>query len=357
MRLATIVLRRLVLPLVQPYRLSNKVLTEFRPIIAEILADDGGEGWGETIISAGYSIETPEAAWAHARTLADRLAGQDMAGARAALTPDAAAAPSIASIFHAALDMIERKTVLTTREAATIELLEPIQAKDLDALPAEIDALIGRGYRTLKVKVGFDVAADLARVRVMQRAAAGRAELRLDANQGYSAEQGRRFVGSLDPAGLQLFEQPCAKADWAANAAVAEVSKVPVMMDESIYGMADIDRAAQMRGVGFVKLKMKKMGSLDGLLAGLARIRRQGMRPVLGDGVATDISCWQEACAARAAIDNAGEMNGFLKLKTPLFANPMPVAGGAIRLPAGYWPEIDRDALEAHTVERVRAGA
>ena len=44
------------------------------------------------------------------------------------------------------------------------------------------------------------------------------------------------------------------------------------MMDESIYGLSDIDRAGRMKGVGFVKLKLKKFGSMDLLKDGLDRI-------------------------------------------------------------------------------------
>ena len=69
-----------------------------------------------------------------------------------------------------------------------------------------------------------------------------------------------------------------------------------------------------MPGVGFVKLKLKKLGGISRLIEGLERIRALGMEPVLGDGTATDIGDWLEACVARDTIRNAGEMNGYLKL-------------------------------------------
>ena len=166
-------------------------------------------------------------------------------------------------------------------------------------VPAEVEALLADGFRTLKVKVGFDVDADLRRLAAIQQASAGRATLRLDANQAFTREQGCAFATALDPAGIELFEQPCDKADWAANAAVAAVSRVPIMLDESIYGLADIDRAASIPGVGFIKLKLKKLGGISRLIEGLQRIRALGMEPVLGDGTATDIGDWLEACAAR----------------------------------------------------------
>jgi L-alanine-DL-glutamate epimerase-like enolase superfamily enzyme len=187
-------------------------------------------------------------------------------------------------------------------------------------------------------------------------AAQGRAIIRLDANRGFSREDGLSFARGLDPDGIELFEQPCASADWDANGAVATASRVPVMLDESIYGLGDIERARPMEGIGFVKLKLKKMGGLDDLRAGLARIRALGMEPVLGDGVAADLGCWMEACVARlghdGGITNAGEFNGFLKTKASLFANPMTFKDGTLHLPGDYRPEIDRDALTAHTRER-----
>ena len=42
-------------------------------------------------------------------------------------------------------------------------------------IAAEVDARLEEGFRTLKVKVGKDVDADLARVALVQEAAGGRA--------------------------------------------------------------------------------------------------------------------------------------------------------------------------------------
>lgn len=145
--------------------------------------------------------------------------------------------------------------------------------------------------------------------------------------------------------------------DWAANAAVAAVSRVPVMLDEAICGMADIERAATIPGVGFVKLKLKKLGSLARLEEGLQRISAFGMTPVLGDRVATGISCWMEGCVARGTITNAGEMNGYRKPRAGLFAEPLPLEDGAMVLRPGSMPAIDRESLAAHVVEECRHAA
>ena len=74
----------------------------------------------------------------------------------------------------------------------------------------------------------------------------------------------------------------------------------------------------------------------------------------LGNGVAGEIGCWMEACVAQRYIDNAGELNGFLKPVDRLFENPLPFDDGCIVMPKGYAPRIDRTALKRFCVRSER---
>ena len=158
----------------------------------------------------------------------------------------------------------------------------------------------------------------------------------------------------LDPAGIKLFEQPCPAEDWDANARVAGVSTVPVMLDEPICGLADIERAAGIPNVGFCKLKLKRFGGLDLLKEALDRVRQYGMEPVLGDGLSSELACWMEGGVAARTIRNAGEFNGFLKPKIRLFVEPLRFAEGALVIPPGFVPQIDAAVLVAHEIARER---
>ncbi len=150
--------------------------------------------------------------------------------------------------------------------------------------------------------------------------------------------------------GIALFEQPCAAGDWASHLAVARDCPLPLMLDESIYDEADIDRAAALSASRFVKVKLMKFVSLDRLAAAIERIRGHGIEPVLGNGVAGDIGCWMETCIAARHIGNAGEMNGWTKMRRSLLRNPLRIEQGAVQLPAGYRPQLDPDALDAQTL-------
>lgn len=353
-RIREVTLHHPKLPLIKPYRLSYKVHHAYEPFIAEIRDEDGRVGWADAIVSTGYTTETPEGAWRFLEHHAEAIVGMEPESAKGAVLDASKGNANAATILVAAIEMLEGSPILDVAEETRVPLLTPVSAVEPDQIREEVDRHVADGFPTLKIKVGFDVGDDLRRVAMIQEAAAGRATLRLDANRAYTREQGRRFAAALDPTDIELFEQPCAMDDWEANAAVAEVSMVPVMLDESIYDLPDIDRAATIPGVGFVKLKLKKLVSCERLKAGLERIRALGMEPVLGDGVGVELNCWMEACVGRLTIRNAGEMNGFLKPKDRLLANPLIFEKGSIVLPAGYVPELDMAALDAHLVRRRR---
>ena len=348
-RIDQVIVRQIGLPLTVPYKVSLLTIREFDPFLVEVRDGEGRSGFGEALIVPGYTSETVEGGWRTCCELADAISGRSVAQAMATARRAVAHSVGAASAVLAALDMLGDNDVLRPQRELSVPLLAPLNADEPAAMADEIERALASGFRTLKVKVGFDWQADLRRVQTVQSLVAGRARLRLDANQGYGAADGAAFASRLNPDGIELFEQPCHMDDWTANAAVARVSTAPVMLDESIYGLADIDRAATIDGVGFVKLKLKKIGSVDMLIDALARIRRHGMTPVLGDGVSLEVGCWAEACVAAQAIDNAGEMNGFLKVGTRLFENPLPFAEGAIRIPAGYRPRLDPTVLSACT--------
>ena len=349
-----IVLRQLRLPLIKPYRVSFRTYTEFEPIIVEMRDADGNAGWGEAYIPEGSTAETADGAWRFCKDFSARLLGASVDDAKALVDKQVSAAPFAACALLTALAVLERHPALAVDNEVRIPLLVPIAGGNTRDIETEVEMRLEQGYRTFKGKVGWNVDEDLARVAMIQAAARGRARITLDANRGYDEGQGCRFAASLDPAGIDLFEQPCEADAWDANAAVAHVSTVPLMLDESIRTDADIERAAAIAGIGLIKLKLKRVGGVDRALHAMALARQRGLGICLGDGVATELMCWVEACVSRGFLTRAGDMNGFLKPQARLLTNPLPFTDGSIVLRPGYWPEIDRAALRAHEVRRER---
>lgn len=351
--IAKMTIRRLDMPLVRPYRLSYRTFENFEPYLVEVTDSEGRSAFGDGHISPGSSEETRAGGWDFVTEQAQAAIGRDGAEVKAALLAVSDRSKVAATSFVTALEMLEGSAILNVDTDATLPLLAPVNATDPEGIAREIDAGVETGFRTFKVKVGKDVAADLARVRTTQEAAKDRATLRLDANRAFTRDQALQFAQGLDPTGIELFEQPCDADDWDANAAVAAVSPVPLMLDEPICSMADIERAGSIPGVGFCKLKLKRFVSLERLHEGLEAVRAHGMEPVLGDGLGSEIQSWLEACVARTTIRNAGEFNGFLKPRDRLFTTPLRFEGGAIHLEAGHRPSLDWTAIERLTAESV----
>ncbi len=349
--------RRLALPLSTPYHLSFGDVHAFDTVLVRLRDEDGREGLGDATVLTGYTDETIDGAWAGAQQWADALAGADEDAALQRLATLGDAEPFLATAFTTAIEMMRGSPWLAPARPVSVPVLGTINASEPQAMRAQIDALCAQGYRTLKIKVGTDADADAARIGAALAHVDGRAALRVDANQGYRPADAIRFAHAVPVQGIELFEQPCAAGDWAAHAQVAADCPLPLMLDESIYTEADIDRAADTRAARFVKVKLMKFVSLGRLAAAIGRIRARGMEPVLGNGVATEIGCWMEACVAVQGIRNAGEMNGWTKMARPLLREPLPLVDGAIRLEPGWQPVIDEQALAAATLARHRASA
>lgn len=335
---------RLQVPLTKPYRLAFGTVRHYDVILVTATDGAGRCGFGEATILTGYTDETIEDAWPLAREFATHLVNEAPQTRAASVRDLCGKYPFTATAFGTALEMLAAPERFDS-PAARVPLVGLADAQGQDALEVQVDALLGAGYRTIKIKVGFDVEADARYVSAVQRAAGGGARIRIDANQGYTAEQGVAFVRTLDPRDIELFEQPCAAGDWEAHLRVARAAGVPLMLDESIYGLEDIEKAATLECAQFIKVKLMKFGTLEALAAAIRRIRDLGMQPVLGNGVACDPGCWLEAVVAAAHIDNAGEMNGFLKTEVALLDDPLTFENGAITLRPGYRPGLDMDSV------------
>ncbi|GMQ75199.1 MAG: dipeptide epimerase [Gammaproteobacteria bacterium] len=352
--ISEIVLHRLRVPLTVPYKLSLVELRAFDTILVEVHGGDGRVGVGEATLLTGYTEESVARSWELACRLCRDMAGKSAGDVKRRAGEHAAQAAFTSTAITTAVEMLEASSWLRSGQRTEVPLLALLHGETEGELADEIRNHVQQGYATFKVKVGFHADTDLARVALIQKLVAGRGRIRLDANQGYSLADACRFASSLDPRGIELLEQTCRAGDWEAAAAVAKVSTVPMMLDESIYTLDDVERAAELGAAAYVKLKLMKVGGCEKLARALDRIRALGMTPVLGNGVACDIGCWMEARVAGELVDNAGEMNGFLKTEHSLLENPMPVESGAVVLDPDYWPRLDRGALERYAQATLR---
>src|ERR1700722_4213927 len=243
MKLAELTLRMVRVPLIRPYVLSYRTFTEFEPVIVEVRDADGRIGWGEGHISPGSSSETREGGWAFCREHAAAIIGKDTTQAKATIGPTLDPGKVAATPVLTASEMLEDHPLLRLDREVRLPLLTPFNSSARAEIAEEVDRRLEDCFRTFKIKVGKNADDDGRRVQLIQQAIGGRATMRLDANRAHGEGEARRFAAGLYRAGIELFEQPGDSENWDANARVAGVSPVPVMLDEPICALADVQRA------------------------------------------------------------------------------------------------------------------
>jgi L-alanine-DL-glutamate epimerase-like enolase superfamily enzyme len=142
-----------------------------------------------------------------------------------------------------------------------------------------------QGFRSFKVKVGQDRDRDLRALEAIHRATP-EATLRLDANGGFGARDAIAVLRGIERLGVvvECYEQPCAENDLDAMKEVADAVAPPVLADESVRTLADLERVRSKRAADGVNLKLAKSG---GPLAAFAigRAARAAGMPVMCGGM------------------------------------------------------------------------
>ena len=118
------------------------------------------------------------------------------------------------------------------------------------------------GITTLKMKIGIDPDADVARVRAVRSAVGARIAIRIDANQGYDVPSACRIVSRLGDVGIEYVEQPVAEWDFAGLAAVRRATGIRIMADESLHSLRDAVRLIELGAVDIFAIKFIKTAGL-----------------------------------------------------------------------------------------------
>ncbi len=141
-------------------------------------------------------------------------------------------------------------------------------------------------FDQVKVKVGLDPS-DVDRVIEIHRTAT--TPVRVDANQAWDLATATSAVEAWLAAGVQLdfLEQPLPAWDLAGHAELRQRVPVPIVLDESVFTIHDLQRAIDAGSGDIVNIKLAKCGGLHaGLeLAGLASEAGLGPDGGFDDGV------------------------------------------------------------------------
>ena len=132
-------------------------------------------------------------------------------------------------------------------------------ARGMKTLQAAIVFRVYR-FRQVKVKVGMEGYDDLRRLAVVRRWGGRKLDVRVDANEAWTPANVVERIRSLEPFGISAVEQPLPHADAAFLREVRQQVCTPIMLDESLCGRFDAERAVEGQMCDLFNLRLSKCG-------------------------------------------------------------------------------------------------
>ena len=288
MRIKTIEPIAISLPMKKPVKMAGETVTRADNILVRIETDDGAVGWGEAAAAPTMTGETVASMMAAVLHMAPGLLkrpADDIAGAAAAMDAQMYGNSGAKAAIEIALhDLLGRAkglplhALLGGKRRDRIPLLAVIGSDDAAADLREAQERRNAGYVIYKIKVGVDTPeADAARTRDICRVLGKDCLISADANQGFTADEGVRYVRAVADCGLGFFEQPVPAHDLAGMARVAAASRVLIGADEGIHSQDDIERHHAAKAAHGVSLKAIKLGGVQRVLDASRLCDRLGM--------------------------------------------------------------------------------
>ncbi|MDD5643852.1 MAG: enolase C-terminal domain-like protein [bacterium] len=313
MKIERVSIYRVSIPLKHPYNLSFASVRALDSIFVRVISG-GRSGWGESTPLPGYTPDSAASVYKAVKEISLGLLGRNpLSAIQDIILPLGFSTVAVTS----ALEILSGKIKFSGLVKKT-PLVCLVRSKTEKDIKKEINNSLKKGYSSFKHKIGTDPVIDGKRVNIILKHMHPGSKIRLDANQGYSFEGAMEFLSVIDDGNIgkiELIEQPINAEDWENMEKLCRISKIPLMLDEAIKDSKDILKAAKIKNLSYLKLKLFKCGSYGELKSMAQSCIDNGFKVVVGNGVSTALGCFFEAKAWQdiRKSDFAGEMNGFLK--------------------------------------------
>jgi len=329
---------RLRVPLKVPFRTALREVDHVDDRVLLLDTDTGHVGHGSAAATAMITGETHasiEAAWR--QHLLPALRDGDVAALPAvldrmqrAMAGNCSAKAAVDIALHdlaaqAAGLPLHRFLGSRLEGTATLATDLTISANDAATMLADARAALDAGYRALKIKVGKHPESDVETIASLHADVAGRARLRLDANQGWTPPHAIAVMQALESRGLafELLEQPVPADDLEGMAAIRAAITTRMLADEAVFNARDAQRAIAAGACDLINLKLMKSGGLAGAARVAEVAREAGLPCMVGCMLESPISA---AAAAHFAVANA-DLVRLIDLDSPGLARFDPVDG------------------------------
>ena len=365
----SVVLHRVRVPFVEPFRISNGVVAEKDAIAIELATEQGIVGWGEASPMSGsfYSAATPDSSWT---ALRERLVPALLSAGPvnpATFFEDLRDQPAD-PFAKAGIEGALWDAYANTRQRALCELFgierRPVPSgvaigifETIDELIERVRRYIAEGYQRVKIKI--QPAWDVEPVAAV-RAQFPQLPLMVDANAAYAIDDVDVFR-ELDRFDLMMIEQPLAAGAIEEAGELQAQLTTPLCADESAESLTALDQLIRHRAARIVNIKVQRVGGLSEALLMLKAADVAGIRCWVGTMPELGIASAQ---ALQLAMHSAFSFPTDIEASSRWYIDDIvepPIRieqGGFVRVPngSGMGFKVAREKVERYmtAVERFR---
>ncbi|OEU47852.1 MAG: dipeptide epimerase [Desulfobulbaceae bacterium S3730MH12] len=322
------------IPLVTTFKTALRSIDQIENIIVTVLTDSGQVGFGSAAPVAVITGETVSSIIGGIEHIGDSLSGMEIADWEnifqrlnsciiGNMSAKAAVDMAIYDLLAKSLDIPLYR--LLGGMTCNVETDITVSIDTPEKMIAESKERLGRGFDTLKIKVGGDPELDIRRLELIQEAVGSETRIRIDANQGWSAKEAVQVGRELERRGvvIELMEQPVPARDFEGMRYVRDNVAFPVYADESVFSPRDALELIGMNAVDGLNIKLMKCGGIYNGLKIASIAETAGIPCMIGSMMECHISVSAAAhlAASRTVIDK-------YDLDAPLFCSTNPASGG-----------------------------
>ena len=305
MKITEIEVGEIFVPLAKPFKTALRTVENVEDIVVRITTDTGAAGYGEAPPTAVITGDTkgsircaiedfirPALLGMEIEDLDGimyRLHSSIVKNTSAKAAVDMAVYDLYAQRFGAPLYQLLGGAGDTVETDITISV-NPVPQMVADSLEA-----VQQGYKILKIKVGKEGLADVARIAGIRKAVGSGIQIRVDANQGWTAKEAIRIITAMEDKGLNidLVEQPVPAHDLDGMRAVTKAVYTPILADESVFSPEDAAEIIRTRAAD-----RRHLAGAEDLQPG--RDVRCGMHDRLYAGIQAGGECGGAPCRCKA---------------------------------------------------------
>ena len=251
----------------KPIKNSSFTIKTRSGFIIKITDENNFIGYGEVSPLPGFSAETLDECEVVLNTLYYRIISKSANKEEFDLIEELHSISNLPSLLfgieQAVISLlIQRKdlsSLLTNEKRISINGIVGIKSKDETF--REIDNLLIKNFKTIKIKIGVNsVEDDVEFVKQVSNRIDDSIKIRLDVNGSWDYQQAEFAVNNLPQDKIELIEQPVYNIDELVM--LSDFSHIPIAVDESINNTSEAKDIIERSNITTIVLKPSILGSI-----------------------------------------------------------------------------------------------